>query len=48
MPTKLIFSLPTDAAKRERVWKLCAEELRREGANPPATSIEDDVLLWWD
>lgn len=44
----LVVTLPTDAGKRERVWKICAEELRREGANPPATSTEDDVLLWWD
>ncbi|MBI2823155.1 MAG: hypothetical protein HYX69_00530 [Planctomycetia bacterium] len=45
----LVVTLPTDPAKRDRVWKLCAQELRREGdkvADKPGS--EEHVLLWWD
>lgn len=44
----LVVTLPSDPAKRERVWKLCAQELRREGENPGDSASEDHVLLWWD
>src|SRR5262245_11657656 len=44
----LVVTLPTDPDKRQRVWKLCVEELRREGDRPPATAPADNVLLWWD
>src|SRR4029077_13073397 len=30
----LVVTLPADPGKRERVWKLCAAELKREGAKP--------------
>ena len=47
----LVVTLPSDPAKRDRVWKLCAKELKREGENvgdtAPATP-HDHVLLWWD
>jgi hypothetical protein len=40
--------LPSDPAKRDRVWRLCAEELRRVGDDPGDAPAEDHVLLWWD
>jgi hypothetical protein len=44
----LVVTLPSDPAKRERVWKLCAQELRREGEKPGDSTTESHVLLWWD
>lgn len=47
----LVVTLPSDPAKRDRVWKLCAQELRREGERVDDTapaSPHDHVLLWWD
>lgn len=44
----LVVTLPADAVKRERVWKLCAQELNREGGKPAGAPDEDRVLLWWD
>ena len=44
----LVVTLPTDPARRQRVWELCAQELRRVGERPTANPTEDDVLLWWD
>lgn len=44
----IVVSLPTDPAKRDRVWKLCAEELKRAGDDPADSPVEERVLLWWD
>jgi hypothetical protein len=44
----LVVTLPSDPTKRDRVWKLCVEELKREGVKPGDTSSQDQVLLWWD
>jgi len=44
----LVVTLPTDPAKRQSVWKLCEQELRREGWKPAEQSNEERVLLWWD
>ena len=44
----LVVTLPDDPAKRDRVWKLCAREIAREGERPPASTDEKHVLLWWD
>jgi hypothetical protein len=44
----VVVSLPSDSAKRDRVWRLCAEELRRIGEHPGDIPDEDLVLLWWD
>jgi hypothetical protein len=44
----VVVSLPSDPVKRDRVWRLCAEELKRAGENPPDSPDEDPVLLWWD
>ncbi len=44
----LVVTLPADPAKRQSVWKLCAQELRREGGKPADQANEDQVLLWWD
>jgi hypothetical protein len=44
----VVVSLPSDSAKRDRVWQLCAEELRRIGEYPGDSPDEDRVLLWWD
>ncbi|MGD9645913.1 MAG: hypothetical protein AB7U73_09380 [Pirellulales bacterium] len=44
----LVVSLPSDPARRQRVWELCVAELRGAGVRPPATPTEDDILLWWD
>jgi hypothetical protein len=44
----LVVSLPSDPAKRDRVWKLCAEEIQRNGDNPGRSPDEDYVLLGWD
>jgi len=44
----IVVSLPSDPTKRDRVWKLCADELKRSGDNPADTPALDHVLLWWD
>jgi hypothetical protein len=44
----LVVTLPDDAGKRQRVWKLRAAELKREGNDVPATTDEKQVFLWWD
>jgi hypothetical protein len=46
----LVVTLPADPAKRAGVWRLCAAELAREGARPPAAADaqESRVFLWWD
>jgi hypothetical protein len=44
----LVVTLPDDPAKRQRVWKLCARELEREGDKPPPSTDEKHVFLWWD
>lgn len=44
----LMVTLPADPAKRQRVWKLCAQELQREGEKPGSAPSDDHVLLWWD
>lgn len=44
----IVVSLPSDPAQRDRVWKLCAEELERAGENPADSAAEDHVLLSWD
>jgi hypothetical protein len=44
----LVVSLPADPSKRNRVWKICAEELRRIGESPDDSPVEDRVLLRWD
>lgn len=44
----LVVTLPADPTKRQSVWKLCAQELRREGGKPSEQADEDQVLLWWD
>jgi hypothetical protein len=44
----LVVTLPDDPAKRERVWKICADELRRQGWNPGESKNEKQVILWWD
>ncbi len=44
----LVVTLPDDAAKSERVWKICAEEIRRQGENPESTKGEKQIFLWWD
>jgi hypothetical protein len=44
----IVVSLPSDPAKRDRVWQLCAEELRREGDAPDKAPADEHVLLWWD
>jgi hypothetical protein len=44
----LVVTLPTDPAKRDRVWKLCAQELQRAGEKPGDKPTGDHVLLWWD
>ncbi len=44
----LVVTLPTDPTKRDRVWKLCAQELKRGGENPGDNATQDHVLLWWD
>jgi hypothetical protein len=44
----LVVTLPADASKRDRVWKLCAQEISREGGKPGNKSSQSQVLLWWD
>jgi hypothetical protein len=44
----LVVTLPSDSVKRERVWKLCAQELKRAGEKPADSAGQDHVLLWWD
>jgi hypothetical protein len=44
----LVVTLPSQADKRERVWKLCAREIEREGGKPGNNSGDNQVLLWWD
>jgi hypothetical protein len=44
----IVVTLPSDTAKRERVWKLCARELERLGEDPPSSPDSDLVFLWWD
>jgi hypothetical protein len=45
----LVVTLPADDARRQRVWKLCADELEREtGEKGGATPADSHVLLWWD
>ena len=43
----LVVTLPKEPAARERVWKLCRQELEREGVSPD-NDAPDQVLLWWD
>jgi hypothetical protein len=40
-------AIPTDPIKRQSVWKLCAQELKREGGKAANEADEDRVLLWW-
>lgn len=44
----LVVTLPADSARRERVWRICAEEIRRAGFDPEESKNEKQVLLWWD
>jgi hypothetical protein len=44
----LVVTLPADPAKRTRVWRLCAEELAREGEDREDDPNENRVFLWWD
>jgi len=44
----VVVSLPSDPSKRNRVWKICAEELKRIGETPDDNPVEDRVLLRWD
>jgi hypothetical protein len=44
----LVVTLPEDAAKRARVWELCARELERMGERAPSETKERYVFLWWD
>ena len=44
----VVVTLPSDPIKRDRVWKLCAQELKRAGAKPADSDRQDHVLLWWD
>jgi hypothetical protein len=44
----VVVSLPPDSAKRDGVWRLCAEELRRIGEDPDDSPDDDLVLLWCD
>ena len=44
----LVVTLPSDKAKRQRVWKLCAAEIERETGEHAGSPDEDRVFLWWD
>jgi len=44
----VVFLPTTDAARRERVWKLCAQELKREGGEAGEIPADGHVMLWWD
>ena len=44
----LVVTLPSDPAKRQRVWSLCARELEREGEKAGDSPGDNQVLLWWD
>jgi hypothetical protein len=45
----VVVELPNDADRRDKVWAICAREIRREGFDP-ADGADDDgkVFLWWD
>jgi hypothetical protein len=45
----IVVELPKDSARREKVWAMCAREIRREGFDP-ADGADDEgkVYLWWD
>jgi hypothetical protein len=45
----VVVELPKNADRREKVWAICAREIRREGFDP-ADGADDDgkVFLWWD
>jgi hypothetical protein len=44
----LVVTLPKDPTRRSRVWKMCADEIRRLGEDPGDGTDEAQVLLWWD
>ena len=44
----LVVILPSDQEKRERVTKICAEEITSEGFDPSESENKDAVFLWWD
>jgi hypothetical protein len=44
----LVVTMPKDAAKRKRVFEICAKEIKREGFDPDESTDGDDVFLWWD
>jgi hypothetical protein len=45
----VVVELPKNAERREKVWQICAREIRREGFDPTdGADDEDKVYLWWD
>jgi hypothetical protein len=44
----LVVTLPEEQNKRQRVWILCAEEIKRSGEKPTKSPSESHVFLWWD
>ncbi len=44
----LVVTLPTDPQRRNRVWRICADEIRKLGEEPGDGTDESQVLLWWD
>lgn len=44
----LIVMLPTDKAMRAKLFKVFADEARREGFEPEPDRGQLQVLLWWD
>ncbi len=45
----VVVELPQNSGRREKVWEICAREIRREGFDP-ADGADDEgkVFLWWD
>jgi hypothetical protein len=45
----VVVELPKDSTRREKVWSICAREIRREGFDPEdGADDEGKVFLWWD
>lgn len=40
--------LPSEPEKREKVWRICADEISGEGFDPSEGKGDDAILLWWD
>ncbi|HEV3021940.1 MAG TPA: hypothetical protein VGX76_05715 [Pirellulales bacterium] len=44
----LVVTLPSEQPKRDAVWKMCAQEIKRQGEKAGDRAAESHVFLWWD